>query len=218
MKYNGTVCDYTDDSQCRGILFGIWPTPWRSTTVCRDELSGKERMTVYQVNDFRYVRELNVLTDEEHRLILNDALGELRHNPCTDENTPPIQTWPILFVKFGHMPHWKTLALKAHSLTERYYNRQVKSLDIGAWANLSNETNRYTFHQHKCDCTAVFYLQSDLPEYGTDINNEFIIKSTQNSMIVFDSKKIHSVTDMPPELGKIHNRISISMDIDCCFR
>jgi len=44
VKYNGTVCDYIDDSQCRSILFGIWPTPWCSNIVCRDELLREERM------------------------------------------------------------------------------------------------------------------------------------------------------------------------------
>jgi hypothetical protein len=44
VKYNGNISDYTDDSQCRGILFGIFVTPWRSNIVCRDELLREERM------------------------------------------------------------------------------------------------------------------------------------------------------------------------------
>lgn len=167
-------------------------------------------IVVYRVNDFKYVRENNVLSNEDINLILKDVLFELQNHPR--ESAPPIQTFPILFNKYGETSHWKNLEFKAHELVERYYNKSVECLEIVGWANMSNETNQYEFHRHDWDGTAIFYLQSTLPEYGTDINNEFIIKSTQNSMVIFDGKELHSVTNMPSDLAKAHNRISIAID------
>jgi len=165
---------------------------------------------VYRVNDFRYVRQTDILSEEDRNLILKDVLFELQNHPR--EGVPPVQTFPTLLNKYGELPHWKKLADKAHSLVEVYYNKPVECLEIVAWANMSNETNQYDFHRHDWEGTAVFYLQSDLPEYGTDIDNQFIIKATQNSMVIFDGKKLHSVTNMPPDLAREHNRISIAID------
>jgi hypothetical protein len=169
-------------------------------------------MTVYQVNDFRYVREFNVLSDEDIVSILKDVLYELQNDPCINDS--PLQTYTTLFKKYGHTKHWKNFAIKVHILTEKYYGKKIDFLKLKAWANLSNETNDYGFHRHDCDCTAVFYLHSNLPEYGTDIDNEFVIKATQNSMVIFDGKISHSVTNMPLELAKKHNRITIAVDMN----
>ena len=57
--------------------------------------------------------------------------------------------------------------------------------------------------------TCVYYLKSNLPEYGTKLEGDVILESTQNSMIAFDGMILHSVANMPKNIAKDNPRYSI---------
>ena len=104
-------------------------------------------------------------------------------------------------------------------------NKEIKDIieeNIGkvklteSWANISREDNRYGFHTHKRDITAVYYLKNNYTNYGTQIDDKVIIPGLENSVLIFDGKINHSIINMPFELA-VHphnNRYSVVFDYD----
>lgn len=165
------------------------------------------------VNNIKYERLTNVLSENCREKLLLDVKKELKENTCL--SVPPIQTYPDLVKKFYHEQHWKNLIENIYFLVERYFNKNLNTIQItSGWANLSNENNQYNFHTHSCECTLVYYLVSALPEYGTNLVNEIILPSIENSLVIFDGKIEHSVVNMPKELGKKFNRISLAFNVN----
>jgi len=167
------------------------------------------------VNGINFYRQTNVLSIDDQKEVFKDVSQEFLNNPCSCPTVPPIQTYSDLLIKFGHKPSWKNLIRQVHLSVESYYSKHFLSIEIiKGWANHSSKNNNYSFHNHYSDCSVVYYLESKFPEYGTNILNEFIITANENSMVVFNGKILHSITNMPDFVGKDTNRISLAFDVN----
>jgi len=158
-------------------------------------------MIKIKVNNNEILREHNVLSEEDRELILKDVKYEIKNNLCNYAD--PYQTHANLLQRYKDKIYWNRLYLNARAMVDENYE-YYKS-----WANLSNEHNNYQFHQHENKMTCVYYLKSNLPEYGTKLEGDVILESTQNSMIAFDGMILHSVANMPKNIAKDNPRYSI---------
>jgi len=158
------------------------------------------------IDNNEFIRKFNVLNNEDRLLIKKDIDWELTNRPCSNSSIPPHQTFPDLFHRYKNKEHWQNL-YKAFS---------EKSGDLvlsDTWANLSNEENCYSWHSHKNNnLTCVYYLISPYPEFGTKLQNGVVLEAFENSILFFNGSIIHSVTNMPPLLGKFNHRYSVVFD------
>jgi len=158
-------------------------------------------MIKLKVNNNEILREYNVLSEEDRELVLKDVEYEIKNNLCNDAD--PYQTHANLLQRYQDKTYWSRLYSTARAMINNNY------IYYKSWANLSNEDNNYQFHQHENKMTCVYYLKSNLPEYGTKLEGDVILESTQNSMIAFDGMILHSVANMPKNIAKDNPRYSI---------
>ena len=166
-------------------------------------------MQTIRLNNNDIHRDYNVLSQEDRELVLNDVKHQIEHHLCQD--AAPYQTHADLFQRYKDKTYWNRLYLVARAMVDDNY-KYYKS-----WANLSNEDNDYQFHQHKNKMTCVYYLQSNLPEYGTKLEGNIIIESLENSMVCFDGMIPHSVANMPKNIAKDNPRYSVVFDFKLAF-
>ena len=165
-----------------------------------------ENLQKITIDNNVFLRKFNVLSTEDRLLIKKNIDWELTNKPNLVSLEHPHQTDPDIFFKYQHTTHWQTLH-KAFS--EVAGDLLLKT----TWANLSNEDNRYDWHKHEsAKLTCVYYLISPLPEYGTRLTNGINLEATENSILFFEGKITHSVTNMPPALAKFNHRYSIVFD------
>ena len=158
-------------------------------------------MIKLKLNNNEILRKHNVLSEEDRELVLKDVKYEIKHNLCNDAD--PYQTHANLLQRYQDKTYWNRLYSMARAMIDDNY------MYYKSWANLSNEDNNYQFHQHENKMTCVYYLKSNLPEYGTKLEGDVILESTQNSMIAFDGMILHSVANMPKNIAKDNPRYSI---------
>jgi len=129
------------------------------------------------------------------------------------DNVPPLQTKTDLYDHVKVYNRWVELQEKIKNIVQENIG-MVKLTE--SWANISREDNRYGFHTHKRDITAVYYLKNNYTNYGTQIDDKVIIPGLENSVLIFDGKINHSIINMPFELA-VHphnNRYSVVFDYD----
>ena len=179
-----------------------------------------------KVNNFVFYREFNISKElinygDSYRngswtqqQLVRDIEQELIDNPAAD-HIPPYQTEAQLYSRMKGRKHWDDLYKKIRHSLMRYYTKEF--IDYKSWANVSRENNQYGWHSHTCDLTVVYYLKCDNPEYGTYIKNEDImIPAINDSLLIFDAKIEHRLSNMPFELA-IHphnHRYSIVFDFN----
>ena len=179
-----------------------------------------------KVNNFVFYREFNISKEEinygdswrqgswTQQQLVRDIEQELIDNPSGD-NLPPYQTEAQLYGRMKGRKHWDDLYKKIRHSLLRFYTKEF--IHYKSWANVSRENNQYGWHSHTCDLTAVYYLKCDNPEYGTYIKNEdVIIPAINDSLLIFDAKIEHRLSNMPFELA-IHphnHRYSIVFDFN----
>ena len=179
-----------------------------------------------KVNNFVFYREFNISKElinygDSYRngswtqeQLVKDIEQELIDNPAAD-HIPPYQTEAQLYSRMKGRKHWDDLYKKIRHSLMRYYTKEF--IDYKSWANVSRENNQYGWHSHTCDLTVVYYLKCDNPEYGTYIKNEDImIPAINDSLLIFDAKIEHRLSNMPFELA-IHphnHRYSIVFDFN----
>ncbi len=166
-------------------------------------------MRKLRLNNNDIHRDYNVLTQEDRELVLNDVKHQIKHHLCQD--AAPYQTHADLFQRYKDKTYWNKLYLTARAMIDDNY-KYYKS-----WANLSNEDNDYQFHQHKNKMTCVYYLKSNLPEYGTKLEGNVVLESIENSMVAFDGMIPHSVANMPKNIAKDNPRYSVVFDFKRAF-
>ena len=168
----------------------------------RNNLLIKEEILI---QNYKFIRIKDILNDNNKQLLLKDVNFEIENNWC--RTVPPYQTYPDLHTKyFFQLNHWQILY-------NAILNNIGDSLKLhSCWANLSKEDNKYDFHKHTTEKTCVYYLQNKHPEYGTKLINNVIIEGIENSVLIFDGKIPHSITNMPLELAKKYNRYSVVFD------
>ena len=146
--------------------------------------------------------------------LIPDIEDELKINRATDA-VPPHQTKTDLYDRMKGRKHWDDLYKKIKHSLLRYYTKEFKL--VYSWANKSDEQNQFNFHVHTQDITCVYYLQSRIPEFGTNIERKAIVPSIEDSLLIFDGSKIsHKLCNMPYELA-IHphnHRYSIVFDFN----
>jgi len=158
------------------------------------------------IDNNEFFRKFNILSNEDRLLIKKDVDWELTNRPCSDSPIPPYQTYSDLFHRYENKEHWQNLYKAFSEISGDLVLNKT-------WANLSNEENRYNWHNHTdFKLTCVYYLISPYPEFGTKIQNGVIIEAIENSILFFNGQIIHSVTNMPPVLGKFNHRYSIVFD------
>ena len=161
------------------------------------------------INENVVSRDYDVLSQDDKNLILNDVKYEIEHHSCKD--VAPYQTHANLFQRYKDKVYWNRLYLNARAMVDEKYD-YYKS-----WANLSNEDNDYKFHKHKNKRTCIYYLKSNLPEFGTKLEGNIIIEAIENSMVSFDGMIPHSVANMPKNIAKYNPRYSVVFDFKLAF-
>jgi len=160
----------------------------------------------------------NVLSEQDRKACFHDVKSLVSQGYVADSVqplhpgwlVPPLQTPPELYNRVKHFSHWETL-----------YNymktcMQLKLKLASSWANLTVENGTYRMHEHKNDLTFCYFVRSEHPVYGTNIEDKFILPAVENSMIVFNGKIQHAISNMPNELvpKNDYNRCSIVFDFN----
>ena len=158
-----------------------------------------------QVDDYKFYRHTNFMDKTYKEKYISDIDKVITDGHVASNNVPPLQTKTDLFDHVKFLNRWIELQIKIGKvqLTE-------------SWANISREDNRFSFHTHKRDITAVYYLKNNYTNYGTQIDDKVIIPGLENSVLIFDGKINHSIINMPFELA-VHphnNRYSVVFDYD----
>ena len=162
----------------------------------------------------------DVLSDQDRNKCFNDIKALISQGYVAN-NVPPLQTLPDLYDRVKHLPHWNTLYnfMKSSLQYSRIkgtiappINTQLES----SWANLTVENGTYAMHKHSPDLTFCYFVRSEHPAYGTNIEGKFIIPSVENSMVIFNGDIEHSIINMPNELipKNDYNRCSIVFDFN----
>lgn len=135
---------------------------------------------------------------------------------------PRYQTDVNLIQKFSDKSGWKELFQSLQTeLVD--YDKNYSHKIISCWANLTTIGSTYEIHKHQCPVTAVFYLQTPSPEYGTqfyseitpeEFEPEFLIEGEENSLVIFDARVPHEMVEVPLDVLKECNRYTIAFDID----
>lgn len=151
----------------------------------------------------------NVLSDQERLACFHDIKSLVSQGYVSD-NVPPLQTPPSLYDRVKHLSHWNKLYV---------YMKTCMQLNLEldrSWANLTVENGTYGMHAHKSDLTFCYFVRSDHPEYGTNVEDKFILPAVENSMTVFNGRILHTISNMPNELVPKNdcNRCSIVFDFN----
>ena len=161
---------------------------------------------IIKIDNDTFIREHYILDKLDMSKIKKDCDKELKINLC--KNVPLYQTHNNLVPRNIHKTHWKKLYDKIFF----YINKKV--ILKSSWVNKSLSNNNFKFHNHPNDLTCVYILKNKYPEYGTKLNNDIIIEAKENSLLIFNGKIIHSITNMPKILADKHPRYSIVMDFN----
>lgn len=142
-------------------------------------------------------------------ILSNQIDYEIKNNHCqyvplyqTYNNMHEIYDWQFLFDEVNY-------CFDAMNIS----NLKLKN----CWANISTPESTYGLHSHTkegVNISVVYYLENPSKNYGTlikDEDTEVIICAPQNSLLIFDSKVVHSVVSPPPEISKSNKRCSIAM-------
>lgn len=166
---------------------------------------------IFKVDNDVFVKEYNVLLEDKRTYLINkiDYLIE-RGFVCEEGSVPPIQTPPSLHAELKNDAVFVSLLTKISNLIGTYYDSPL--ILAQSWANISTETNCYAFHKHTSDLSCVYYLKNTHPFHGTYIDNRVVIPGDENSILLFDGKILHSIVNMPPEIGVKDYRYSIAFD------
>lgn len=167
-------------------------------------------MQQFIYNDNSFFRFNNLLIDTQREKLKKDIDYQIEHNLCTAVR--PYQTYNNMDEVYKDDETWQFLINKIKDCVSTITNKQTKQ--YMCWANVSKENNAYEKHSHNTDLTAVYYLQSSLPEYGTDIENTIIVPSYQNSVVIFNGALEHQIVNMPEVLAKNNHRYSIVIDFN----
>ena len=166
-----------------------------------------------QVNDYTFYRHTNFMDNTYKEKYIADIDNVILNGHVASDNVPPLQTKTDLYTHVKVYSRWVELQEKIKDIIEENIGK-VKLTE--SWANISREDNRYGFHTHKRDITAVYYLKNNYTNYGTQIDDKVIIPGLENSVLIFDGKINHSIINMPFELA-VHphnNRYSVVFDYD----
>lgn len=151
----------------------------------------------------------NVLSEQDRKACFDD-IKSLVSGGYVANGVPPLQTPPDLYSRVRNFVHWNNL-----------YNFMKSSLQLNLqlvsnWANLTVENGTYGMHKHETDLTFCYFVRSEHPTYGTNIEDKFIIPSVENSMVIFNGDIEHSIINMPNELipKNDYNRCSIVFDFN----
>ena len=151
----------------------------------------------------------NVLSEQDRKACFDD-IKSLVSGGYVANGVPPLQTPPDLYSRVRNFVHWNNL-----------YNFMKSSLQlnlqlVSSWANLTVENGTYGMHKHETDLTFCYFVRSEHPTYGTNIEDKFIIPSVENSMVIFNGDIEHSIINMPNELipKNDYNRCSIVFDFN----
>tara|TARA_E500000318_G_C3568572_1_gene216777 strand:+ start:5770 stop:6285 length:516 start_codon:yes stop_codon:yes gene_type:complete len=166
-----------------------------------------------QVNDYTFYRHTNFMDSTYKEKYIADIDKVISDGHVASDNVPPLQTKTDLYDHVKVYNRWIELQEKIKNIVQENIG-MVKLTE--SWANISREDNRYGFHTHKRDITAVYYLKNNYTNYGTQIDDKVIIPGLENSVLIFDGKINHSIINMPFELA-VHphnNRYSVVFDYD----
>jgi len=166
-----------------------------------------------QVNDYTFYRHTNFMDSTYKEKYISDIDKVILDGHVASDKVPPLQTKTDLYTHVKVYSRWVELQEKIKDIIEENIGK-VKLTE--SWANISREDNRYGFHTHKRDITAVYYLKNNYTNYGTQIDDKVIIPGLENSVLIFDGKINHSIINMPFELA-VHphnNRYSVVFDYD----
>ena len=166
-----------------------------------------------QVNDYTFYRHTNFMDSTYKEKYIADIDKVISDGHVASDNVPPLQTKTDLYDHVKVYNRWVELQEKIKNIVQENIG-MVKLTE--SWANISREDNRYGFHTHKRDITAVYYLKNNYTNYGTQIDDKVIIPGLENSVLIFDGKINHSIINMPFELA-VHphnNRYSVVFDYD----
>ena len=166
-----------------------------------------------QVNDYTFYRHTNFMDKSYKEKYISDIDKVISDGYVASNNQPPLQTKTDLYDQVKHYNRWIELQIKIKTIIEENIGK-VQLTE--SWANISREDNRFSFHTHKRDITAVYYLKNNYTNYGTQIDDKVIIPGLENSVLIFDGKINHSIINMPFELA-VHphnNRYSVVFDYD----
>ena len=151
----------------------------------------------------------NVLSEQDRKACFDD-IKSLVSGGYVANGVPPLQTPPDLYSRVRNFVHWNNL-----------YNFMKSSLQLNLqlvsnWANLTVENGTYGMHKHETDLTFCYFVRSEHPAYGTNIEDKFIIPSVENSMVIFNADIEHSIINMPNELipKNDYNRCSVVFDFN----
>lgn len=161
-----------------------------------------------------YYREYNLCSISEMNKIKKDIDTEIDQGNIAP-NVPKYQTYSNLYNRYKSKKHWYNLYKKIKKPLEKIYKQKL--VLFKSWANISTSVNNYGVHSHKSFLTCVYYLKSKYPHYGTILTNEqIIIPAIENSLLVFNGKIKHSISNLPSHLfkGIDDYRYSIVFDFD----
>tara|TARA_R100000664_G_C2754264_1_gene141825 strand:- start:1069 stop:1587 length:519 start_codon:yes stop_codon:yes gene_type:complete len=169
---------------------------------------------IINIDNDLFIREHNILNKSDIIKIKKDCDHELKINLC--KNVPLYQTHSNLVPRNISKIHWKKLYDKVFlciKMTQCWEsNKKIKLVE--SWVNKSLSNNNFKFHNHPNDLTCVYILKNKYPEYGTKLSNDIIIEAKENSLLIFNGKITHSITNMPKILANKNPRYSIVMDFN----
>jgi hypothetical protein len=153
-----------------------------------------------EVNGQKFYRFFDICPLSYKEKFINDANRLINEGYEASIDTPPVQTLSLTYQKKTKgLEHWDFLFNDINEKLEITFNK--KFYLTHSWINISNENNRYGIHTHPNDLTCVYYVKNNYPEYGTNIDNKFIVPFVENSLLFFNGKIRHSITNLPYELA-----------------
>ena len=166
-----------------------------------------------QVNDYTFYRHTNFMDSTYKEKYIADIDKVILDGHVASDNVPPLQTKTDLY---NHVKVYNR-QIELQEKIKKIIEENIGKVQLTeSWAIISREDNRYGFHTHKRDITAVYYLKNNYTNYGTQIDDKVIIPGLENSVLIFDGKINHSIINMPFELA-VHphnNRYSVVFDYD----
>jgi hypothetical protein len=165
-------------------------------------------METFNYNGNNFFKFNNLLEKSTIEKLKNDIDYQIKNNLC--DFVPLYQTFNNLHKIYEKDIAWQFFINKINSCVSQITEKKL--LMMMCWANVSKENNDFQMHKHNTDFTAVYFLQNNYPEYGTDIQNNIIVKAFENSMVVFDGKLEHGIVNMPEKLAQDNYRYSIVID------
>jgi hypothetical protein len=151
----------------------------------------------------------NFLEKKEIDKLLCDSDVELKTNYYP--SVPLYQTYDNMHERYD----WKCLIDKVTDIINSIFNTKNSEV-ISCWVNLSVPESKYTVHNHEeADVTCVYYLKNPSKVYGTYVKineSEIIICAEENSILIFDSKILHSIFSPPPQISSTYPRYSIAIN------